>query len=444
MYTEVENEMFDVVQNTMLIVDDLDISREILSLYFEKKFTIMEAANGKEALEILKVCNGFIDIILLDLSMPKMGGKEFLDLRKNDKELYNIPVIVITASQEAQDELETFELGIDDYVTKPFLPEIVDHRVQKILNNKKNYTAMLNEKQSYQLKAEIDMMTGLYNKSMTETAIEDILQNPNNLLHAMIVIDIDRFKKVNDTDGHLAGDKVIIEVANVIAQQFRKSDIVGRIGGDEFVVLLTDLPSKDVARKHARNLIRIMKYKMNLKMPSYITLSIGIAYNDYKNVSYYELFEKADQALYYAKNNGKNQYQEYGLEKIAEEESNNIVVVYNSSRTICSSIEEVLRENAKLIHVNNMNELSRIVDENFDNIKTIFVDVSDEIDEGTYIWKNIESIKKLSNYPIIAIFKEGNLIQCKKAIEANVFDIIINPIESTYLRRRLDAIPDSY
>jgi len=400
----------------------------------------MEAVNGKEALEILKVCNEFIDIILLDLSMPEMGGKEFLDLRKNEEDLVNIPVIVITASQEAQYELETFELGIDDYITKPFLPEIVDHRVQKVLNSRRNYKEVLTQKKTYQLQAELDMMTGLYNKNTTETAIGDLLQNPEQQLHALLVIDIDKFKKVNDTEGHLAGDKVIKEVSDIIARQFRKSDIVGRIGGDEFGVLLTNIPSEDVARKHARNLIRIMKYKVNLKLPSYITLSIGIAYNDSQTMSYYELFEKADQELYDAKNNGKNQYREFGWGSKFDVNEDEIVLVYNSSRSICAGIEEVLGDHVKLIEANSIHDVSVALDTYHGRTKFLFVDVSDEMDEGTYIWRNIESIQKDDEIPMIAVVKEGNLIQYKKAIDAGMKAVVESPIEYNYLKRKLERI----
>ncbi|MEG0734101.1 GGDEF domain-containing protein, partial [Anaerorhabdus sp.] len=123
---------------------------------------------------------------------------------------------------------------------------------------------------------------------------------------ALLMLDIDDFKDVNDRYGHAEGDRVLGEVAIELKERFRSRDIVGRVGGDEFTILMTDIPSKDVAIKKAEELCSAIRNRRFTKCE--ITVSIGIAFaNDEK--SFNEIYNEADEALYQAKNNGKNQFQ---------------------------------------------------------------------------------------------------------------------------------------
>jgi len=169
-----------------------------------------------------------------------------------------------------------------------------------------------NEKLLYQ--AQTDVLTGLYNKATTQLVISDYLkysglQNKNQ---ALFIIDIDGFKEVNDYFGHLFGDAVIADLAHCIKKAFRKSDIVGRIGGDEFLVLFKNVTGKAPIQKKAENLIKLLQRKYTSNQITYeVSASIGIVLSPLYGTNFNDLFRKADHALYHVKENGKNNFYFY-------------------------------------------------------------------------------------------------------------------------------------
>ena len=174
---------------------------------------------------------------------------------------------------------------------------------------------ILNEKlkiknEILKFKAENDLLTELYNKITTEFLISDYLKNDGrNLRHALFVIDIDDFKKINDEMGHYYGDNALVEIANAINHSFRISDIKGRVGGDEFVILLKDIKSNEDIDVKAADLSHMLNSIKLSNDPSWnIRASIGISiYPDHGDL-YTELFRKADKAMYYSKEKGKGIY----------------------------------------------------------------------------------------------------------------------------------------
>ncbi|WP_047834820.1 diguanylate cyclase [Robinsoniella sp. RHS] len=160
-------------------------------------------------------------------------------------------------------------------------------------------------------KSQIDSLTGLYNKRTTEDMISGILYKdaPNRLRHAFIIFDIDNFKHINDTFGHTFGDSVITEFAAELRSQFRDSDIVGRIGGDEFAACMRDFHDiGSVIHKLERFCSKLSRKNFGKNSEYYISTSIGVSLFPDHGSSYTELYEKADQALYYTKGHGKGSY----------------------------------------------------------------------------------------------------------------------------------------
>lgn len=122
-------------KKTILVVDDLEINRVTLRCIFEEKYQILEACNGQQALDILAERDGVVDIILLDFMMPVMDGITFLEYKNNDPNLVDIPVIMISADDTTSRQIETLKLGADDYIVKPFIPEIAIRRVENVLKS---------------------------------------------------------------------------------------------------------------------------------------------------------------------------------------------------------------------------------------------------------------------------------------------------------------------
>lgn len=240
------------MQDIMLVLDDYKFNRVLLKSIFKQKFYIIEAKNGEEALTILEKSKGRISIILLDLIMDGLSGFDVLEKRKESSYLSKIPVVVITGSDRKEDQARAFDLGANEFISIPFVPEIVLSRINNIMASNQRMNMILSEAQRMKSRSELDEMTNLYNKSTTEHIIESTLMGSEGRNEVMMIIDIDNFKAVNDTLGHLEGDKVIKEVGNLIAETFRESDIVGRIGGDEFCVLMVDIPDIEIARTKAK------------------------------------------------------------------------------------------------------------------------------------------------------------------------------------------------
>jgi len=168
--------------------------------------------------------------------------------------------------------------------------------------------------QSLQEKAERDALTGLLNREAAQQRISSaILSHDEKLLSAMLMIDLDNFKMVNDTYGHLFGDAVLTRTAEEIKKLFRNNDIISRIGGDEFMIFLNGIPSEDLVRTRCSMLVERLREAFAEMIPdSFVSCSVGAALYPVHGMSYLTLYQKADQALYFAKSSGKNQYMVYG------------------------------------------------------------------------------------------------------------------------------------
>ena len=263
-------------EKTILIVDDtvenLDILEELLEQY-----DIISVTNGKDAIDIAN--KEKIDLILLDIMMPYMNGYEVCKTLKSNKDTKDIPVIFITAKTDEESIEKAYEVGGADYVTKPFLPKELKARVKKELQ----IQDMMNK---LKLLASTDPMTKLYNRRYFAKISEhtlDLARRENEEL-SIIMLDIDKFKNINDTYGHKVGDDVIITLANNLINSQRKSDITCRFGGEEFIILLPNTTldgAKNVAQKLRQNIENISINNENKIIK--FTISLGVSQIDIQN-----------------------------------------------------------------------------------------------------------------------------------------------------------------
>lgn len=169
------------------------------------------------------------------------------------------------------------------------------------------------EKQELIEKARRDEMTGMYNKLFTEQLISSALKkDAGTSLSAFILFDIDNFKHINDQFGHMQGDNVLYQICDDLRLIFRSTDILGRIGGDEFVVFIKNISSEEHALKKARDILELIENKYTEDKDGFmVSVSVGISFYDKDGDTYKELFIKADKALYQAKRKGKNTFEVY-------------------------------------------------------------------------------------------------------------------------------------
>lgn len=426
------------MDDIMLVVDDVEMNREILKVLFHTHYEIMEAETGEEALEILERCEGSIDIVLLDLVMPGMSGFELMEQRLKLPYFQNVPVVVITGSDHMEDQVRAFEMGANDFIVKPFSPEIVVSRVNNVMASNRRMLSIELEAQKLKIKSELDEMTGLYNKATTEAVMDATLQGGRDRLHVMLIIDVDNFKTVNDMLGHQEGDRAIKVIARLIASEFRKTDIAGRIGGDEFCVMMVDVPSMEVVYAKINELLQIMRFKPGINIPEYVTLSIGVATNRKKSMTYAKLFKKADEALYQAKKGGKAQYREYGVEPITmEEDSRPAVMLLSSERTVCSVLHALIPSKIRIIEITDAEDIEYLDAKDKEKVKFMYVDISDEKQNTEDMWKQLEAIDWIRMDNVFAICQEGKVPQYKNALQHGAADIIMTPIDNDSFKRRL-------
>ncbi|NCC67405.1 MAG: EAL domain-containing protein [Clostridia bacterium] len=182
-------------------------------------------------------------------------------------------------------------------------------RVVRIVGRIDDINDMITEQDEIRKKAMIDGLTGLQNKQTAYSAVNYLLRKRRPSSNdAMMVLDIDGFKSINDTQGHMEGDRVLEKVGEILKRQFRSNDVVGRFGGDEFVVYMQAVGSVEVAEAKAESLVREIG-AIEVKNGRHISCSIGVTFiSGNKNQDFEQAFRQADYALYVAKNNGKNQY----------------------------------------------------------------------------------------------------------------------------------------
>ena len=427
-------------KETLLIVDDSKFQRAVLKEMLRDTFELIEVTSGEECLEVMEKDNNDIDMVLLDLVMPGIDGFEVLRRRQQMEEFKNIPVIVLTTSDSDRFQTEAFELGADEFIVKPVDSKIALTRINNILYARRRLQNLLREQQKLIIQSQFDSMTNLYNKETIEKKISQTLEGYPEDLHALMAIDIDNFKGVNDIFGHKMGDHIINVVAGVLSAQFEEKDYIGRIGGDEFVVFMRGIESKNDAFAKAKMIIKMIHEKDGLTIPDNISISVGVAFSDEEDTSYSTLFEKADKALYLAKEAGKGRFTEYGVELESSKDAREVLVC-TESRSIESVLDYVFNHHFVLNVVATEDELVQCLESPKHTIAAIYADVENFMDNGEKLWQRLKKSDIACKLPVMAICKEGAMEQIKLAAESGIVkDILLAPLSAEAVTRRARAL----
>jgi len=238
------------------------------------------------------------ELILMDMYMPNCNGMELAKIIRQQKAFVSIPIIFLSIENNIHKQYEALHLGGDDFLTKPIKPE---HLIASV-------TIRANRYRKLRFYMERDSLTGLLNHSRSEEQLEIELKRAERLNAPLSysMIDIDFFKQVNDNYGHLSGDRILKSLANLLQERLRRSDIIGRYGGEEFAVILpnTDVRNAFLVIDEIRNNFSQIKHRAG-KKEFFVTISAGIAAFP-QFPSFVALNEAADKALYFAKQHGRN------------------------------------------------------------------------------------------------------------------------------------------
>ena len=281
----------------VLVVDDEPEAAAYHALLLEEAgMTAQQVHHPADALTALERYSP--DLLLVDVYMPVCSGEELATIIRQQPEHLGLPIIYLSSETDSQKQISAMAAGVEAFITKPVQPDELVSAVRLRAERLRLLRSLMTR----------DSMTGLYNHSTTTELINKTLIQAyrDSSKHAMAMIDIDHFKQVNDTHGHLAGDQVIITLARLLKSRLRLSDIIGRYGGEEFVVLF-----KSIDAEKASALIDSLRKDFSQvdfhagDVRFRCTFSAGVS-SFPESPSTESLRLSADQALYRAKQHGRN------------------------------------------------------------------------------------------------------------------------------------------
>lgn len=294
----------------ILVVDDNRDNVEIIATRLRfRGYEVDEATDGAVALE--RVRQQPPDLILLDVMLPDIDGYEISRRIKGDSSLPFIPIILVTARDTTQDKVAGLDAGADDYLTKPInFPEL-EARVRSMLRIKKLQDEIELKNRELERLSISDGLTGLFNHRHIHALLDEEFERADRTGERLTVamFDLDRFKGVNDTYGHQAGDRVLEQLAEILRESAREIDRLGRYGGEEFMVLLPETGIDDavVFVERVRREVARRPFDISDDQALRMTISAGVATYPHQRIKNAEMLVRlADEALYAAKSAGRN------------------------------------------------------------------------------------------------------------------------------------------
>jgi diguanylate cyclase (GGDEF)-like protein len=299
----------DILNASILIVDDKEANVELLEqMLRDTGYRCIRSTMDPHTVCALHRANRY-DLILLDLNMPGMDGFQVMkDLNEIEKEGY-VPILVITA--QPSHKLRALTSGAKDFIAKPFDLVEVQTRIHNMLEVRLLYKQLEHYNRALEALALHDALTGLPNRRLLMDRLSLAIAHARRHkgIMAMLYLDLDGFKQVNDTLGHDAGDILLRLIAERLVAAMRQEDTVARLGGDEFVIALWELSHGDDVAKLASKIIQAVSrpYSINGQEVN-ITISVGVSIYPTHGETVETLMKSADLALYEAKRTGKNGY----------------------------------------------------------------------------------------------------------------------------------------
>lgn len=300
-------------KSTILICDDSSLSRrQIRELIIQQNLPYIEVKDGKEAYECIFNGKIKINILITDVNMPRMNGITLIRHIRKSFTINELPVLALSSSEKTSLVAELLKTGANDYISKPINNEEFLTRLNISLDQTRIYTQNLQLIQDLKMMSEIDFLTKLHNRGYFYRVIQLIQTQAKRHTHpfAILMLDVDHFKLVNDTYGHEAGDNALISLANTLLATARESDIICRWGGEEFLILIPNTNQEEAYQfaQRLREAIQATPIRCDNTLIEFnLTASIGISISTENNMNNIEnVIYNADKNLYKAKMAGRN------------------------------------------------------------------------------------------------------------------------------------------
>jgi len=296
---------------TLLIIDDSEASRtELRTLALESGWfsRVIEAAGGAEGLRLM--ASERPGVVVCNLELPDFDAEQLIRSRTMHPSLANVPILVVTAGASVERRTRLLERGAADVITKPYHGPEIAARMQLHLKIRQLQDELRVKNQTLARLSTVDAVTGLRNRRYISDLLAIEFQKSKRYGEplSVVMMDLDYFKRVNDTHGHLSGDAVLEGVAKHLQACLRSTDVAGRYGGEEFLAVLNHSAPEGAAVMAERLRIAIENavFEAPTGQPIQVTVSMGIAGFDPKMVASEEVIGAADRALYAAKDAGRN------------------------------------------------------------------------------------------------------------------------------------------
>jgi len=288
--------------HTVLVVDDSMVFRKQMQNMLQNLFfNVITVAHGEEALGILST-NQNITLILTDYHMPVMDGLELTYEIRKEHDKNSLGILAVSSNKDNEVNALFLKTGANDFITKPFSKEEFSCRINNTIEALENIQIVTNH-------ANRDYLTGLYNRryffETMATYEEDIVESGEKFAVAMI--DIDHFKKINDTYGHDIGDRIIIALSEILRTSTNHRDIVARFGGEEFCMVLKNINRYSALDIFERIRSEIEKFSFSVDKDDFLKFTVSIGVTMHAGEALEETINNADMMLYKAKNSGRNQ-----------------------------------------------------------------------------------------------------------------------------------------
>lgn len=310
----------------ILIVDDDKTNIISAKTVLKDTYKITAVTSGVHALSYLESWTP--DLILMDINMPGMDGFELMEKIREIDRLKDVPVIFLTADSNPETETKCLEMGALDYISKPYSPMVMRSRIARTIELeelRKSLATKLDETirevTDIKEKTNKDALTGLWNKSYAEDYVNQAISESET--GTLFMIDMDNFKLINDMYGHLAGDHTLKIFAEIMKKYEVEGDLQCRVGGDEFLSFIKgDVSKEDISHRAKQIITDICKEIDECHFETNTSVSIGIAQYPEDGTDFNSLYNAADKALYFVKQNGKNSYHFFSEQKMMETERN--------------------------------------------------------------------------------------------------------------------------
>lgn len=292
----------EIDESTVLVVEDNDVDFSVVDRALTDYCKIERCHSTEEAIK--KVFNIEPHIIIIDYHLPNKNGIELCTELRDYNRFESTPILMVTGDEHATLELDFWNAGCSDFVKKPFNPTTLIKRVEHHLK----YQKMLDR---YRNEAMIDSLTKVFNRRYLESVTKQLYARLESPQVSALMVDVDWFKRYNDTYGHLAGDSVLVRVADALTKSLERStDFVTRLGGEEFAIVLpnTDDVGANVIANRVIKSVESLNIAHNESPFEKVTVSVGGVTHQHPPKDWQALVDEADSNLYLAKGNGRNQF----------------------------------------------------------------------------------------------------------------------------------------